>query len=198
MNIGIDIDDTIADTFATLLPYSQKFAIEDLKSTQKLNYKCECNNHLYIEAMNNWNEEESKKFWDKYYGEMLEKLDIKKFAAEVINKLKEDGNKIYLITARWHMDNCDTKQITIDWLKANNIQYDELLVDVNDKLEIAIQKKIDIFIDDSFKHCTNIANNSDIKVYMMNSNANASFEDKKVERVFSWPEIQYLVNNAKK
>ena len=31
MNIGIDIDDTISETFETLLPYSQKYTIEDLK-----------------------------------------------------------------------------------------------------------------------------------------------------------------------
>ena len=29
MNIGIDIDDTISETFETLLPYAQKYTIED-------------------------------------------------------------------------------------------------------------------------------------------------------------------------
>lgn len=31
MNIGIDIDDTISETYATLLEYAQKYTIEELK-----------------------------------------------------------------------------------------------------------------------------------------------------------------------
>ena len=37
MNIGIDIDDTISETFETLLPYAQKYTIEDLKRESKIN-----------------------------------------------------------------------------------------------------------------------------------------------------------------
>ena len=32
MNIGIDIDDTISDTYATLFPYAQKYTVEDLQN----------------------------------------------------------------------------------------------------------------------------------------------------------------------
>ena len=37
MNIGIDIDDTISETFETLLPYAQKYTIEDLKRKSEIN-----------------------------------------------------------------------------------------------------------------------------------------------------------------
>ena len=36
MNIGIDIDDTISETFETLLPYAQKYTIEDLKRKSEI------------------------------------------------------------------------------------------------------------------------------------------------------------------
>ena len=195
MNIGIDIDDTISETFEILLPYSQKYMIEDLHKKPELDYSVKCDNHFYIEAMSHWNEEESAKFWKKYYDEMIENVNIKRFAAETINQLKEKGNKIFLITARWNEEGQVTEQITRKWLEKQNVKYDELIIKADNKLEIAKQKNIDIFIDDSFENCKSIANNSNIKVFIMNSMVNRKFEDKKVKRVFSWPEIAYLIEN---
>jgi len=194
VNIGIDIDDTISDTFETLLPYSQKYTIEDLKRKSKINFSGDLGNHLYIVNMNGWKDQEAIEFWEKYYAEILNELNIKKFASEVINKLKQDGHKIYLITARWEMRADNVKEITLKWLKDNNVQYDEIFLNASDKLKIAKEKNIDIFVDDSFKNCKSIADNTNIKVYMINSRANEDFEDKKIQRVFSWPEIYNLIN----
>lgn len=194
MNIGIDIDDTIAETFETLLPYSQKYTIEDLKKESNIKISDKINNHFYIEYMNDWNEEEANNFWEKYYAELLEKISIKMFASDVINKLKEEGNDIYLITARWDMKDNDTKKITEKWLEKNNIHYDKLIINAKDKLKVAKENNIDIFIDDSYRNCKNIVDNSDIKVFMMNSRVNTMLNDVKIKRVFSWPEIYHLIN----
>ena len=193
MNIGIDIDDTISETFETLLPYAQKYTIEDLKKESKVTIDSNIANHFYIVYMNGWNEKEATDFWSKYYGEILREVNIKKFAKEVINKLKEEGHKIYLITARWDMPNDNVKQITKKWLEENQVEYDELIINASDKLKLAKENKIDIFIDDSFKNCKAIADNTNAKVYMMTSRVNGSLEDKKIKRVFSWPEIYDLV-----
>ena len=50
-------------------------------------------------------------FWDKYYGEILRKVNIKKFAADVINKLRQEGHKVYIITARWDMPKENVEEI---------------------------------------------------------------------------------------
>ena len=60
MNIGIDIDDTISETFEALLPYSQKYTIEDLKRKSNININGNYTNHLYIENANGWNDTETK------------------------------------------------------------------------------------------------------------------------------------------
>lgn len=198
MNIGIDIDDTISETFETLLPYSQKYTIEDLKKESNLIMRDDFTNHFYIEYANNWSKDEAEAFWKKYYGEILKQLNIKKFASEVIKKLKEQGNRIYLITARWEMRTDNVKEITIKWLQDNKIEYDEIFLNAEDKLKLVKENDIDIFIDDSFNNCKKIAHNSDAKVYMMTSKANGSLEDNKVRRVFSWPEIYYLIGEEEK
>ena len=197
MNIGIDIDDTISETFETLLPYAQKYTIEDLKRESKVTIDSNFSNHFYIVYMNEWNENEAIDFWNKYYGEILRQVNIKKFAAEVINKLKEEGHKIYLITARWDMPNDNVKEITAKWLEKNQVEYDELIINASDKLKLVKEKKIDVFIDDSFKNCKSIADNTNVQVYMMTSRVNGSLGDKKIKRVFSWPEIYDLLNNTK-
>lgn len=194
MNIGIDIDDTISETFETLLPYAQKYTIEDLKRESKVKIDGNLTNHFYIVHINGWNEQEAIAFWEKYYAEILKNVNIKKFAAETINKLRKEGHKIYIITSRWEMRVDNVRGITEKWLKDNNIEYDGLFLNAEDKLSIARENNVDIFIDDSFNHCERIVDNSDIKVYMMNSKVNEKLNHDKIRRVFSWPEIYDLIS----
>jgi len=193
MNIGIDIDDTISETFETLLPYAQKYTIEDLKRKSKVNIEGNLTNHFYIVYINGWNEQEGIAFWKKYYAEVLKKVNIKKFASETINRLREEGHKVYLITSRWDMEHDNVEEITKKWLEDNKVEYDGLFLNASDKLQIAKENNIDIFIDDSFNHCERMANNSDIKVYMMNSKVNEKLNHDKIKRVFSWPEVYDLI-----
>ena len=194
MNIGIDIDDTISETFETLLAYSQKYTIEDLKRESNINMNGDFTNNLYIEDANGWNELEGQKFWDKYYGDILKGVNIKKFASDVIRNFKKKGHNIYLITARWDIPNISTKQITENWLIKNNIMYDKLFMNASDKLQLVKENNIDLFIDDSYKNCKKVSENANTKVYMMTSMVNKDLEDKTIKRVFSWPEIDNLIN----
>ena len=58
MIIGIDIDDTISETYAYLFPYAQKYTIEDLgKGIESIDRDC----------ITYWNEKERKVFFEKYY-----------------------------------------------------------------------------------------------------------------------------------
>ena len=47
MNIGIDIDDTIANTYEVLFNYAQKYTIEDLKRSGKINRNGKLYTHMY-------------------------------------------------------------------------------------------------------------------------------------------------------
>lgn len=194
MNIAIDIDDTISETFETLLPYAQKYTIEELKRQPNIEMKGTYKTHFYMVEMCKWNEEEALKFWKEYYIQILETANCKKFATEVISKLKENGNKIYIVTARWKMKDNIVEEITQKWLEENEIKYDELITNVEDKLKVLKEKNVDIFIDDSYENCTSVAENSDIKVYMMNSKVNEKLEHEKIQRVYSWPEIDSLIS----
>lgn len=194
MNIGIDIDDTISDTFEALLAYSQKYTIEDLKRESNIDINKDYLNHLYIESASGWNDLETKNFWEKYYEDILKAVNIKNFASKVINSKRKNGDKIFLITARWDMPNFDTKKLTENWLQENNVQFDKLFMNASDKVQLVKENNIDLFIDDSFNNCKQISENTNAKVYMMTSLVNKNLGDEKIKRVFSWPEIDNLIS----
>ena len=57
MNIGIDIDDTIADTYEVMFAYAQKYTVEDLKKSAKIKELEDLTNHFYTRAMHSWTQE---------------------------------------------------------------------------------------------------------------------------------------------
>ena len=195
MNIGIDIDDTISETFEILLPYAQKYTIEELGKEGTIDFNKECVNHYYIEKMFNWSKEESISFWEEYIKEMLENVNVKTFAQDTIKNLKENGNNIFLITARWNTPKNNVEETTIKWLEDNNIVYDKLFInaEANRKVQIVKENNIDIFIDDSYENCKDVSEKTNAKVFMMNTRVNEKFLLQNIKRVYSWSEIEHLI-----
>ena len=195
MNIGIDIDDTISETFEILLPYAQKYTIEELKRDVAIDFNKKCVNHYYIEEMFNWSKAESISFWEEYIKEILENVNVKTFAQNTIKNLKEKGNNIYLITARWNTPKNNVEETTIKWLEDNNIVYDKLFTnaEANRKVQIVEENNIDIFIDDSYENCRDVSKKTNAKVFMMNTRVNEKFLLQNIKRVYSWSEIEHLI-----
>lgn len=195
MRIGIDIDDTISDTYEVAFAYAQKYTINELGRTGKIQNNI-ANHHTYLKGMHNWNEEEEMNFWHKYYGEIIQMVKPFTFAVDIIKKLREK-NEVVLITARWPEENCNIEELTLEWLDKNHIEYDEIIVNANDKAKVALEQKIDLFIDDSLKNCCEVAN-AGIKTYIMNTRTNQGLESENITRVYSWPDIYNRIKKEEK
>ena len=196
MNIGIDIDDTIANTYDVLFNYAQYYTIHDIgKEIKDVNRNSITN--MYCTNFHNWNKKEDKEFLDKYYEKTVLKVQPKMYAVENIKKLKESGDKIYLITARFLSDKFDVKKLTKDWLEKYGIPYDKLILNSQNKVIAAKENNIDIFVDDSIKNCTEMAN-AGIKTYMMDTIVNKDFENENIERVYSWPHLYQKIEKYEK
>ena len=115
MNIGIDIDDTISNTFETFLPYMKKFVEQDLNRKLNLNLSSKIDYYNITEKYG-LSETETRTFWESYYIPMLESVKPKDSAVDVINFLKDNGNRIVLITARIDDEIVDARAITEKWL----------------------------------------------------------------------------------
>ena len=103
MRIGIDIDGVLTDVGQFSTDYLSKYCVEN-------NIDFDIGESSYSATkMFNITKEQENSFWDKYLEFYAKKEKTRPFASEVIKKLKEEGNEIYIITARW-TTNQDTEQ----------------------------------------------------------------------------------------
>lgn len=190
MIIGIDIDDTIADTYEVIFNYGQEYTMNVLKREPIIQEINSCNNHLYTKSIYNWSDEEEINFFRLYYKKIITDVVPKTLSLKYLQKLKDEKNKIILITARWQPEDfdLDVENETKKWIEKNNVPCDKLVINAIDKQEIAKNENIDVFIDDSFKNCEAVSDIG-IKTYIMDTRVNRELNRKDIERVYSWPHV---------
>lgn len=181
MNIGIDIDDTINNLAQIIGVYAKKYNEEN-----NIDYKIRLNCWSWEKACG-WNEYHIKKFMGEYMEEAFLKATPKDDAANVIEKLHLDGNKIIIITSRSDQRINNPYQISEKWLKRNNIYYDKLIINGEEKAKQCIENNIDIFIDDHIDFCNDIQKNTKTRILMFDSPYNQ--ECTKYTRVNTWKEV---------
>ena len=194
MNIGIDIDDTTVSLVNSMIQYADIY--------DKEIGRCGINgqfglikNRYYLQALYGWDDETKEEFFNRYYKKVLEDCVVKECADSVINKLKKEEHSIYFITARiTRIANCSTKEITENTLKNADINYDELIINCPNKLDICREKNIDIFIEDSFETCSELEKNG-IKTYLMTTPMNEKINSGNIERVTCWKELDEKIHN---
>ncbi|WP_245579474.1 5' nucleotidase, NT5C type [Halonatronum saccharophilum] len=108
---------------------------------------------------------------------------------EVLARLKEEGYKIILVTARPSKDN----KVTLEWLKKNKIPYDKLFHS-DEKHLICQKEKIKFFIDDHLKHLIPMLD-LDMDLLLMDMDHNFDYEGK-IKRVDNWGEIEEEIRRS--
>lgn len=196
MKIGIDIDDTIADVYSLMFNLAQKFDIEYLKKDGNILTENEADG-FYIGNIHGWNSEETEKFFEIYYEYALKNVKPKMFSSEVINKLKEDGNEIIIISSRFNNKTvCNVKKITKNWLEKYKIYYNKLYTEVKDKISVIKKENIDILIDDDYYVCCETAKLNK-KVFLMNLESNKTKKvSNSITRTYSWLHLYQILKNV--
>ena len=155
-------------------------------------------NRYYLKELYGWDNETKHAFFEKYYKNVLEECTILPYAKEVINKLRENGDKIYFVTARlMNIEGCDSEAITKKSLFDFNIAYDQLYVGISDKLTFFKEHEIDICIEDSYETCREFTDNG-IKSILMTTPMNKNIEAGEIARVNNWFEIYDEIQKHKK
>ncbi len=190
MRIGIDIDNVISNFNEVLLN-------EYVKHDKKLRSSGIINKDVYIRKMFDWSVEEEALFYQNNIERIAKKLDIIDGAKEYIDKIKSDGNLIYIITGRDNGEYSDPINMTKDWLNKFNIYYDKLLFtnayNKKSKAEICVKNNIDVMIDDSIGMCTNCIDKG-IKTFIMDTPYNKKVN---IPRVHNWKEIYEVIKSEK-
>lgn len=185
MRIGIDIDNVISNFDDELLKEYLKHD-KTLRNTGIINENAD-----YItRGMFDWSEEEESSFYKQNIERIAKNLKLIQGAKKYIDKLKQDGNEIYIITGRDNGEYTNPRAMTEKWLADNGIIYDKLIFtnayDKQAKADECKKNNIDVMIDDSTATCINIKSEG-TRVLLMNTRFNQ--KNKELERVSSWEEI---------
>ena len=98
MRIGIDIDGCINNQHDFVINYATKYINENKLPYNIINFEKENTEDIF-----GWSEEIAHDFWEEYRQNLV-KENIRPFCSEVINKLNDEGNEIFIITARYNGD----------------------------------------------------------------------------------------------
>ena len=193
MRIGIDIDGVLTDIEQWQLDCGGKFF-------SKLNKSVVNKDGYEITEIFNVSDELDSQFWNEYLYEYVTKEPSRKFASEVIKKLKDSGNEIYIVTARYLTDrNTEDGQrmrkIVIDWLEQENIVYDKIIFAPEDKLQICLENNIDVMIEDKVANIEKISTR--LPVICFHAGYNKHCKNDNIYRAYTWYDIYNLINGGK-
>ena len=178
MRIGIDIDDTMT------------FIKDDLLKAACLYDKTLGNTGIpvedryYIGKRFNWNKDEYRYFMGEVRKDVVMNAKLRPGLIEILTKLRELGHKTIIITARTNYYYKDPYNMTIEWLKKENIPYDKLILGSINKKKDCINEKIDIFLDDDINNCLKV-NETGIKTFIMD-NVDNYLDNNEIIRVFDF------------
>ena len=195
MNIGIDIDNVISNFDEVL---KKEFLIHDkeLRNTGIINPEA----HM-TKGMFDWTDDEIWTFYLENIGRITPSLDVIEGAKEYIEKLKNDGHIIVIITGRDNGEYKDPYTMTKKWLKEKGIVYDKLIFTngykngKQGKAEKCLENDIDVMIDDSARICRECFQKN-ITTLIMDKPSNR--DETEITRVHNWKEIYEFITNYKK
>ena len=192
MRIGVDIDNVLSNFNEVLLK-------DYINHDKELRNNGIVNTNVYIRKMFDWSEDEEK----QYYKENIERLaslfepitDCSKY----IKKLKDNGNYICIISGRDNGEYSDPYNMTKEWLKKYDIEYDKLILtnayNHQEKADICMKENIDIMIDDSINVCIKCSENN-IKSLLFSTEYNKN--EIRFTRINNWKEIFDYISNYRK
>ena len=184
MKIGIDIDDTITDTWECLIPYYSKLFDKTPEELRK--------SKPYHKSV------EDKITLDEYfdimlpiYDKVIPNVNLKENVKETIDKLYELGHKVYFITARGR-GHTDPYKDSKEYLDKHKIKYEEIYVNAGDKAKVCKELGINLFIDDSYHHCKEVSKLG-IDVLMTGRYYNEEYTE--FPRFNNWPDVYEYVKS---
>lgn len=84
-------------------------------------------------------------------------FEVVEDASKYINKLRKEGNEIYIISGRENGEYSNPYDMTVKWLKKHNVSYDKLILtnacNAHEKTEVCLLNNIEVMIDDSTMVC---------------------------------------------
>ena len=187
MIIGLDIDDVIFNTSGYIEKILKKANDTEL-------------NNIKLDIMRgDFKIPKVKEFLTKYLPLAIDNAEIMEGSSETIKKLRQQGHKIILITARGNKSFPSTEEKNEQALARNNILYDKIIYNCNGKVESCRENKVDVFIDDSPKNCIEVSKELMIPVIGFETQITGEeLHKNNINCVKNWAELEKALINISK
>lgn len=182
MNIAVDIDDTLTNSFEYFMPFVAEYFGADYEELKRKNMS-------YNNLPEEWKDQEYA-FGRKYYDSTVAATPFKADAAWGVQKLKEMGHRIVIITGRTTDFYTDPYKTTIEELENGKIVYDKLICTL-EKGKACVDENIDILVDDVPANCEAAAKVG-VKPIVFNSIANQNIKTD-FPRASSWKDVINMI-----
>mgnify|MGYP000026084012 CR=1 FL=1 len=177
MDIAVDIDDTLTNSFDYFMPFIAEYLGVELSELKRRNIS-------YSNLPEEWRGSEVD-FCRKYYDRIVSDTTFKPDAAWGMRELHRLGHRIIIITGRTEQLYTDPYKTTREELARGGIEYDGLICTTK-KAEACMSENISIMIDDLPKNCKAVAA-CGVTPLLFTSPANRD-SDVPYRRVGSWAE----------
>ncbi|MBQ9013884.1 MAG: nucleoside hydrolase [Bacilli bacterium] len=192
MRIGLDIDNVITD-------FDDEILKEFIKYDKTLRNKGIINkNARHInKGMFDMTDEEIENFYVNNMERIAKNLKPRKDCKYYMDKLLNDGHKLYLISHRAYPHYEKPYETTINWLRKNNINYTKLVLSKStNKSEECKINNIDIMFDDVVSNCLKLRDEK-VNVYLMKTGYNEPYK-KDLNMVNDWEDLYRKVSTMEK
>lgn len=149
MNIGIDIDGVLLDSERWYACYGDYLAYFDFHK-EKIR-----KDTVMIEQNYDLTQAEIDKFYDLYFDKVTCECTFMPLAKEILQKLKDDGHKLYVITMRGYYNDNEVKYAK-KRLKNFGVDFDGCEWICSDKSIMCNKLNIDFMIEDNPTHIKKI------------------------------------------
>ncbi len=198
MKIGIDIDNTITDTLPVLKEYCKRYNDTVVKRNLQLHEDGVASYNLY-----DWTQEENMDFCIRYLEEVVLQAEVKESAREIIERLKNEGHNINIISSRAVPMFKTPYETTEKFLREKGIVYDKLLVGRIEKKSSCIENELDVLIEDEPQYITQMS--EFMPVIVFDAVYNKQCIGNNIIRVHDWNDvysnikkIEKRINNGKR
>lgn len=189
MVLGIDIDDVITDTSAALMAHAKIHETDFCRKGEILD-------HLPQLMRGEIHSPEAKGYLERHMAEVMAGALIKDGAKPTLKRLKAKGHRLVYITARGEQKFPGSKEKTMDFLKKEQLPWDEIVFDSFDKLNDCLERQIELMVDDSVKNCEDLTKGG-VHTVLFTSPVNRSAATD-LHRVNSWDELERYVERLAK
>ena len=183
MNIGIDIDGVIFDSETYFRCFAEIYDIDS-----GINSGIVKKDEVRVQRRYDWTYEQFATYVRDVMLPLEKEVPYMAGALEVITKLKEMGHRLVIISRRGSTGIYEEIEIANKRFAEAGLEFDAVYMDVGSKLDVCVDEKIDVMIDDLDRTIDELSDNGIDCLYFICPDSREIKKDN-VTPVTNWGEI---------